>query len=155
VISRRGLEAFTAVLTGAFGAAILASSLAIGVGWTPRGLASGAFPAIAGGLIVAGSLYNLLRALGAGRETLIERARLRRSAAMLLPAAVFVAAIPLLGMHVASGIYVFVMVAAARRMPRGRAAAIGIATGVALYAIFDWGFQVTLPRGLLGNALGF
>lgn len=154
MISTRALEAFTALLTGAFGAAILAASLAIGVGWTERGVGSGAFPALAGGLIVAGSLYNLARAYGRGRETLIARAQLRRSGAMLLPAAVFVAAIPLLGMHVASGIYVFAMTAAGRRTAAWRAAAIGIVTAAALYAIFDWGFQVALPRGLMGNALG-
>jgi hypothetical protein len=74
---------------------------------------------------------------------------------MLLPAAVFVAAIPLLGIHAASGAYVFVMATASRRMAWWKAMAIGIATAVALYAIFDWGFQVTLPRGLLGDALGF
>jgi len=155
VISRRALEAFTALVTGAFGAAILASSVGIGVGWTPRGVGSGAFPALAGGLIVAGSLYNLARALRLGRETLIEWAQLRKSAALLLPAAAYVAAIPLLGMHAASGLYVFAVTAASRRTPAWRAAAIAIATAVALYATFDWGFQVTLPRGLLGNALGF
>ena len=155
MISRRALEAFTALLTGAFGAAILASSLAIGVGWTARGLGSGAFPALAGGLIVAGSLYNLARAFGFGTAILVERAQLRRSAAMLLPAAVFVAAIPLLGMHVASGVYVCAMTLASRRMAWWKAAAIGVATAVALYAIFDWGFQVTLPAGWLGKSLGF
>jgi len=155
VISRRALEAFTAALTGAFGAAILVSSLLIGVGWTARGVGSGAFPALAGGLILAGSLYNLARAIGMKREVLIERAQLRRSVAMLLPAAVFVAAIPLLGLHVASGVYICAMIVASRRMAAWKAAAIGIATAVALYAIFDWGFQVALPHGWLGNALGF
>jgi hypothetical protein len=154
VISRRALEVFTALLTGAFGAAILVSSLAIGIGWTARGLASGAFPALAGGLIVAGSLYNLARAFGFGNAGLVSRAQLRRSAAMLLPAAIFVAAIPLLGLHVASGVYIFVMVAASRRMAWWKAAAIGLATAAALYAIFDWGFQVTLPLGWLGRSLG-
>jgi hypothetical protein len=155
VISRRALEAFTALVTGAFGAAILASSLAIGVGWTPRGLASGAFPALAGGLIVAGSLYNFARSMLQGREPLILPAQLRRSFAMLVPAAAFVASIPLLGLHAASGIYIFAMVAASRRMAWWKAAAIGVATAVSLYAIFDWGFQVSLPMGWLGKSLGF
>lgn len=153
MISRRALEAFTALLTGAFGAAILVSSLSIGVGWTSRGLASGAFPALAGGLIVAGSLYNLARAFGMKPEALIGRAQLRRSMAMLLPAAVFVASIPLIGLHVASAAYIWAMIVASRRMAAWKAVAIGIATAVALYAIFDWGFQVSLPRGWLGNAL--
>ena len=155
MITRRALEAATAALTGAFGAAILASSLGIGVGWTSRGLGSGAFPAIAGALIVAGSLYNLLRALPRPGPVVIEARALRKVAAMFLPAAAFVAAIPLAGLHVASGIYVFAMIAAPRRMAPWKALAIGIATPIALYAIFDWAFSVALPRGWLGVALGF
>jgi hypothetical protein len=30
-----------------------------------------------------------------------------------------------------------------------------VVTAVALYVLFDWAFQVSLPRGLLGAALGF
>lgn len=155
MISRRALEAFTAALTGAFGAAILVSSLRIGVGWTPRGLASGAFPALAGGLILAGSLYNLARAFSFAPDAFLRGPQLRKTLAMLLPAALFVAAIPLLGLHVASGVYLFAMIAASRRMAPWKGAVIGIATAVALYATFDWAFQVALPLGWLGNALGF
>ena len=155
MISRRALEVATAALTGTFGAAILVSSIGIGVGWTERGLGSGAFPAIAGTLIVAASLYNLVRALARHGGINVTRAQLRKTLAMLLPAAIFVAAIPFIGLHVASGAYVFAMVAAQRRLPLWRAAALGIVTPLALWVTFDWGFTVTLPTGLLGAALGF
>ena len=155
MISRRALEILTAALTLAFGAAILVSSILIGVGWTPRGLGSGAFPAIAGTLIVAGSLYNLVRTLPRPGEAILDWPRVRRIGAMFVPAAAFVAAIPLLGLHVAAGAYALAMIASHRNWPRWRAVAIGIATPLALYAIFDWGFQVALPRGMLGAALGF
>ena len=155
MITRRALEAATAALTGAFGAAILVSSLGIGVGWTSRGLGSGAFPAIAGALIVAGSIYNLLRALPRPGEVVLEAQRLKRIVAMFLPAAAFVAAIPLIGLHVASAIYIFAMIVAQRRMAMWKALAIAIATPVALYFTFDWAFSVALPTGLLGSALGF
>ena len=155
MISRRTLELFTAALTGAFGAAILVSSVRIGVGWTPRGLASGAFPAIAAALIVAGSLYNFVRAAARPGPIVVAREHLRGMAAMFLPAIAFVAAVPFIGMHVAAGVYIFAVVAAQHRWPAWRALAIGIVTAAALWTIFDWGFSVTLPRGMLGNALGF
>ena len=154
MITRRALEILAAALTGAFGAAILVSSIGIGVVWTTRGVGSGAFPAIAGALIVAGSLYNLARAFAVAGPVLLDAPRLRKIGALFLPAAAFVAAIPLAGLHVASGVYLFAVVAAHRRMAWWRAAAIGIATAIALYLIFDWGFQVALPRGWLGAALG-
>jgi hypothetical protein len=153
--SRRSLEIVTAALTGAFGTAILAGSVQIGVGWTPRGLGAGSFPAIAGALIVAGSLYNL--ALGALRPgpAVLDAKRVRRIALAFLPAVAFVAAIPFTGLHVAAAVYVFGMVAAQRKAPLHTALAIAVATPLALYGIFDWGFQVALPRGMLGAALGY
>jgi len=153
MISRRQLEAITALVTGAFGVAILVQSLRIGVGWTGAGVGSGTFPAIASGLIIAGSLYNLVRGALAAGPAMIDMPMLRRIAALFLPAVVFVALIPLLGLHVAAGVYMFYVMWRAR-LPLWKAAGTGIATPFVLYSVFDWGFQVELLRGLLGKAVG-
>lgn len=148
MISRRGLEIATAALTGAFGVAIVASSLHAGVGWTSRGVGSGTFPFIAGVLIVAGSLYNLARGSLAAGPVVLDAVGMRKLAAMLVPAILFVAAIPFVGLHIAAGVYAFGSVATHRKGLLRSAIVLGIATPAALYAIFDWGFQVTLPRGM-------
>ena len=153
MISRRQLEVATALVTGAFGTAILVQSLRIGVGWTSAGVGSGTFPALASGLVVAGSLYNLARGGVQAGPPMIERPMLKRIAALFVPAVVFVALIPLLGLHVAAGIYMFYALWRAR-LPLWKAAGIGIATPFLLYSVFDWGFQVELLRGLLGKAVG-
>ena len=154
MISRRQLEIVTALVTGAFGVAILASSVRIGVGWTGAGVGSGTFPAIASFLILAGSLYNLVRgALHEGPAT-IEPATGRRIAALFLPAVAFVALIPLAGLHVAAGIYMSYVLWRAR-LALWKVAAIAIATPFILYGVFDWAFQVELLRGLLGQTMGF
>ena len=153
MFSRRFLEVLTAVLVGSFGTAILISSISIGV-WTKRGVGPGTFPAIASALIVAGSLYNLVRgALHAGPGVL-DVPRLRRIGALFLPAVGFVALIPLLGLHAAAGVYVF-YVLWRRRFPLWKTAAIAIATPFVLYSVFDWTFQVQLLRGFLGTAVGY
>ena len=153
MITRRQLEAITALVTGAFGVAILVQSLRIGVGWTGAGVGSGTFPALASGLVVLGSLYNLVRgALEAG-PAMIDLPMLKRMAALFLPALAFVALIPLLGLHVAAGVYMLYALWRAR-MPLWKALGVGIATPFVLYGVFDWGFQVELLRGLLGQALG-
>ena len=74
---------------------------------------------------------------------------------LFLPAVIFVAAIPLLGMHVASAIYIFAVLVPQHHVSVARALVIAGVTAVSLYVMFDWAFQVTLPRGLLGAALGF
>jgi len=153
MISRRQLEIVTALVTGAFGAAILVQSLRIGVGWTRAGVGSGTFPALASGLVVAGSLYNLARGALEPGPVLVERPMLRRIAALFVPAVVFVSLIPLLGLHVAAGVYMFYVMWRAR-LPLWKAAGIGVATPFVLYSVFDWGFQVELLRGLLGRSMG-
>ena len=44
MVSRRSLETATAVLTGAFGAAVVVSSYGNGIGWSAAGVDSGTFP---------------------------------------------------------------------------------------------------------------
>jgi len=153
MISRRQLEVATALVTGAFGTAILVQSLRIGVGWTSAGVGSGTFPALASGLVVAASLYNLLRGATHTGPAMIEGPMAKRIAALFLPAVAFVALIPLLGLHIAAGVYMFYALWRSR-LPLWKAAGVGIAMPFVLYSVFDWGFQVELLRGLLGKAVG-
>jgi hypothetical protein len=155
MLSRRSLEVATAALTGAFGTAIAVSSVDNGVGWASTGVGAGTFPFITGLLIVGGSLYNLVRgALHAG-PPMLGRREATRLCSLFLPALAFVAAIPLLGMHIAAGAYIFGTLAFHRRHSLARAALIALVTAAALFGVFDWMFQVTLPRGILGTALGY
>jgi hypothetical protein len=63
--------------------------------------------------------------------------------------------IPLIGMYVASALYVFGALAWHKRGAFLFAGISAIATALALYLIFELTFQISLPRGALGDALGF
>ena len=155
MINRRTLEITTAALTGAFGLAIMVSSIHAGIGWTPRGVDSGTFPFLAAVLIVGGSAYNMVKAFAFAGPVMLDGQGARKLAGMFVPACLFVAAIPLAGLHVAAAGYIFGMIAFHKKGGLLRAIVFAIVTPVALYATFDWGFQVPLPMGLLGKALGF
>jgi hypothetical protein len=58
-------------------------------------------------------------------------------------------------MHVASALYMFGTLVIQNRIPVLRAAAASVAVAVALYVLFDYLFQVSLPVGVLGASLGF
>jgi putative tricarboxylic transport membrane protein len=154
LISRRQLEVLTALVTGAFGVAILVSSLRIGVGWTGAGVGSGTFPALASFLIVAGSLYNLVRGAMQAGPAMIGPGMGKRIAGLFIPALAFVALIPLLGLHIAAGVYMLYVLWRAR-LPLWKVVAAAVATPFVLYSVFDWGFQVELLRGLLGQMVGY
>jgi hypothetical protein len=153
MFSRRAVEALTAAITGAFGIAVVVSSLDNGIGWGRGGVDSGTFPFITGVIVTAGSLYNLVRGWLRGRAPLIGRIEFQRTLALFLPAALFVALIPLAGMYVASAAYLLVTLRLQSRLPLVRSAVIAIVVAVALYVVFERLFQVALPHGLLGAAL--
>ncbi|WFU68786.1 MULTISPECIES: tripartite tricarboxylate transporter TctB family protein [unclassified Bradyrhizobium] len=160
MISRRALELATAALTGSFGVAVVVSSLDNGIGWSSSGVDAGTFPFLTGIIILAGSLYNLVRgvlpaASLANVPIAITPIELRRLAGLFVPAAIFVAAIPLLGMYLASAGYVFAVLAIPKHQSVPRALAMAAATALALYVVFERMFQVSLPHGALAAAFGF
>jgi hypothetical protein len=80
---------------------------------------------------------------------------LKRLGMLFIPAAVYVGVIPLIGIYLASAAYVFGALAWHKRGSFVFSAFAAIGTALALYLIFELTFQISLPRGLLGDALGF
>ncbi len=155
MISRRSLEVATAALTGTFGIAVSVSSLELGVAWTSSGVSPGTLPFVTGLVIIGGSLLNLAWGFAAGREAVIDADNFRRLAGLFLPALAYIAVIPLLGMYVASALYVFGVLFAQHRTSLQRATVTAAAVVLTLYGLFEVTFRVFLPRGWLGSALGF
>ena len=154
MVSGRSLEAATALITGAFGAAVVVSSLDNGIGWSAAGVESGTFPFIVGLVILAGSVFNLVQGWLHARAVILGPSELRRLGILFVPAVVFVGIIPLIGMYPASAFYVFGALAWHKGGSLVSAlAAIGAA--LALYLIFELTFQISLPRGALGTFFGF
>lgn len=155
MLSRRTLETATALLTASFGTAVIVSSFENGIGWSRAGVEAGSFPLLTGSIIVAASAGNLVRGWLQGPEVIVTRNDLRRVAGLLVPALLFVGAIPFIGMYVASAGYVLAAVAGRNRLSLARATLLAGATLLALYLVFDRMFLVALPTGALGRALGW
>ena len=80
---------------------------------------------------------------------------LKRLGALFIPAVIFVGLIPLTGMYLASAAYVFGAITWQKRGSFVFASVVSVSTARALYLIFELTFQISLPRGMLGDALGF
>jgi hypothetical protein len=155
MVSGRSLETATALLTGAFGAAVVVSSLDNGIGWSAAGVDAGTFPFIVGLIILTGSVFNLVRGWLQARDVVLRASELKRLGTLFIPAAVYVGVIPLAGMYLASAAYVFGALAWHRRGSFVFSGAAAIGTALALYLIFELTFQVSLPRGALGDVIDF
>ena len=155
MVSGRSLEAATALITGAFGAAVVVSSLDNGIGWSSAGVDSGTFPFVVGLAILAGSMFNLVQGWLHARAVILGPSELRRLGKLFVPAAVYVGVIPLIGIYPASAFYVFGTLAWHRRGSLLLPAFAAIGAALALYLIFELTFQISLPRGALGTIIGF
>jgi hypothetical protein len=155
MVSRRSLETATALLTAAFGAAVVISSFGNGIGWSTAGVESGTFPFIVGLIILSGSIFNLVQGWLQARDIVLRPSELRRLGILFIPAAVYVGVIPLIGMYLASTGYVFGALAWHKRGSFVFSGVAAISTALALYLIFERTFQISLPRGLLGDIIGF
>ena len=155
MVSRRSLETATALLTGGFGAAVVVSSFGNGIGWSAAGVDGGTFPFIVGLIILSGSVYNLVQGWLEAGDILLRSSELKRLAILFIPAAVYVGVIPLIGMYFASAGYVFGALAWHKRGSLVFSSFAAIGTALALYLIFELTFQISLPRGALGDIIGF
>ena len=155
MITRRTLEILTSTLTAAFGLAVIVQSIEVGGGWSTGGVESGTFPLITGALVCAGSLFNIVRSFAGPDAVLVGRAELRRSAGLFLPAVAFVAAIPLVGIYLAASGYLLGVLHVQHRLNWLRSLLIAAGMALGLYLLFERTFQILMPRGLLGSALGF
>src|SRR6202165_3934204 len=155
MVSRRSLETATALLTGAFGAAVVVSSYGNGIGWSRAGGDPGTFPFIVGLIILSGSIFNLAQGWLPPREIVLRPSELKRLGMLFIPAVVYVGVIPLIGVYLASAAYVFGALAWHKRGGFLLSAVAAIGTALALYLVFELTFQISLPRGALGDAFGF
>lgn len=155
MITRRQLEILTGAITGIFAIAVIVSSIRIGSGWSSAGVESGTFPLLAGLLILGGSGVNVVRAFTDPPSRAISTAELRRLSGLFLPAIVFVAAIPVVGIYGAAAGYVLWTISVQHGGAWWRSALIALGTVLTLYWLFERTFEVALPHGWVGTALGF
>lgn len=152
-----GLALFTALL----GAVIMLASVEQGIGWGDAGPEPGYFPFYIGTLLCGASLANCVltlvrwRALSMG---FVSRHAMRQVLSVFIPITLFVAAMPLLGIYLASALFISWFMWRDRTRPRPYRkrliAAVALGTVLASYLIFALWFKVPLDAGPLGDWVG-
>ena len=146
------VEAGVAVLVLAFGLTVLFGSRNLGSGWTSDGPGAGYFPFYIGVLLCVSSLGILYQALaGKHRNSapFVDGEQIRRVLVVLVPAAVYVLAIQVVGLYIASAIYITGFMIALGKFPKAASAGLGLATAVVFFFMFEVWFKVPLAKGSL------
>jgi putative tricarboxylic transport membrane protein len=154
--SQRGVEIGTAVAILIFGAIVIYGAWLAGIGWGAEGPKAGFFPFYVGLAIVVSSLVNIAHAFqGDGKALFADWSQLRQVLAVVIPTAIYVAAIPFIGLYVASIILIAGFMKVLGKYAWG--ITLGVAIGVPLLAfvMFEKWFLVPLPKGPIEALLGF
>ena len=146
-----------ALLFVAVGVLVTADSYRIGAGWADDGPQAGYFPFYVGLMLIASGLITAVLSLrrdAVWHKIFATREELGRVFDVLLPTAVYVVAIFLLGIYLSSAAFIgWFMV----RHGRFRAAiTLPVAIGVPLlfFMLFERWFLVPLPKGPIEQMLG-
>jgi hypothetical protein len=157
MISRFQAEIATSLMTAGLGLTAVAGALEFGVGWGNAGPEPGAFPFYIGLLIIAASIGTLFQAT-AGRQALrsvfLDKEQAKRVAAFFGPILVFVPVALLLGLYVATALYLTFVMCVQGGYRLIVSAASGLAAAVIFYLVLEVAFQVPLLKGPVEAALG-
>ena len=157
VVSTRTVEAVVAVCVLAFGALVLFGSRALGSGWTSDGPGSGYFPYYIGLLLcisAVGILYQALFGKNQASGSFVDKEQLTRVLQVFIPALVYVGAVQVIGIYVASAIYIALFMVILGKFSWVKSVIAALVINVVFFMMFEVWFKVPLFKGML-NPLGF
>ncbi len=152
---QRHVEMGVAAFMVGLGAITIFGSLKVGIGWGAEGPKSGFFPFWIGLLIVAASGFNFVRAYAnPSRKLFAEWVQIAQVLKIVWPMAIYVAAVPWLGIYVTSALLIVGFMRWLGRYGWPLALGIGLGLQVVIYVTFEKWFLVPLPKGPLEDLLG-
>jgi hypothetical protein len=151
------VDAFVAACLVAVGAVVVVEARRLGAEWTSDGPGAGYFPFYIGLILVICGVGVFVQALGARKtdtSVFVDSVQLKRVLTVLGPSVLYVAAIMLLGLYVASAIFITLFMIVLGKYSAVKSVVIGVAVNALFFAMFEVWFKVPLFKGEL-NPLGF
>lgn len=156
--TNRMAEIATALVILPLAGLVVVDSVRVGNGWAPDGPQAGFYPFYIGLILCAAVLGIIAQAILAreqGTDQFVEAHQFRLVLAIFLPSVVYVAAIYLIGIYVASALFLIIFMRWQGKYPLHKAVPIGVLVPVAMFVLFEIWFKVALPKGPLENLLGY
>jgi hypothetical protein len=146
------VDAVVAACIVIVGLVVVVEARRLGAQWTSDGPGSGYFPFYIGLILVvsgAAIFVQALRARRADGTSFADGVQLRRVLSVLLPSAVYVGAIMLVGLYVASAVFIAVFMIWLGKYPVLRSVTVGVAINAIFFCMFEIWFKVPLYKGAL------
>jgi hypothetical protein len=152
----RTVEIVVALLFLSVATVVMYDSYRLGAGWGVDGPETGYFPFYIALIMFVASGVNLVHASLRGSGLLfVGWEEFKRVLMVLLPTAVYVAAIPYIGIYAAAAVFIayFMVVIGGHRITSAILAAAVVP--IFFFLLFEVWFLVPLPKGPIETALGY
>ena len=144
------IDAVVAILIIIMGGVVIYGSRKLGSEWTSDGPGAGYFPFYIGLILVIsgiGVLYQALAGKNKNTEVFVDRVEFGRVLSVLLPAAVYVGAIQLIGIYVASTIYIALFMVILGKYSWLKSVVAALVVNALFFMMFEVWFKVPLYKG--------
>jgi len=154
----RRADIYVGLLLMAVGLLVLGDAIRLGFGWGMSGPGAGFFPFYMGLGIVICTFFIVLRGIkilkkeGTGKP-LIVKGGLTQILWVLIPAAGMVLLTELIGLHLATVLYLVFYMGVVGKMHWSKVISVSILIPLAVYIVFDKLFLIPLPEGLWGKGI--
>jgi hypothetical protein len=145
------VDAFVSILTCLAGIVVIIQARKLGAEWTSDGPGAGYFPfyiglvlAVCGAAIFVQSVRNR-----GANSTFVDSMQLKRVLSVLLPSVVYVGAIMVLGLYVASALFIALFMIVLGKYAPLKSLIIGVAVNALFFVMFEVWFKVPLYKGAL------
>jgi len=157
-VSERTAGAVSAIVIFLVGVVMMVDNYKLGAGWAKDGPESGYFPFRIGAIICIASAIVLVQTLfGKTRstKTFVTWQRFKLVLLVLVPTLAYVLAIQLVGIYVASTLFVAAFMRVMDKYSWLKTLSISLGVNVTLFWMFEVQFMVPLPKGPLEALFGY
>lgn len=158
-VSRRTVELAVAIAIFTVGLAIIGDSIHLGIGWSNKSPEPGYFPIRVGCILTLASIGIATQALfdksPAAMQEFVSWERFRLVLAVFIPTVIYVALMALVGIYVASALFIAGFMTASRKFNWLTTLFVSAGSMLTVFWLFEIEFLVPLPKGPLEAWLGY
>lgn len=151
------VDAVVAALLTIAGMVVMYEARRLGASWSSDGPGSGYFPFYVGAMLSIGGigiLYQSLLSKNADHKVFVNREQFKQVLSVLLPTALYIGGNMLLGLYIASAVFVALFMIWLGKYSPLKSVLLGVAVNAFFFVMFEIWFKVPLYKGAF-NLLGF
>ena len=156
-VAQKAVDLFVAGAIMALASLVMYDSQRIGAKWAADGPQAGYFPFYVGLIMFVASFVTVFQALFSkkSRQVFVDSSQFRSVLAIFVPSAVYIGGIYLLGIYVASAIFLLYFMRVHGGYRFAVIAPIALGVPALLFLMFEVWFLVPLPKGPIEHWLGY